>query len=147
MSQAHVLSFQSANATPRGPSPVPTTPATASVSPATTSPSALVNSPAERQSTAESSGSERFLAPQSDGESEEMAGPAICTTKDTLSRLADQDSYVAEEMTKDEHIAMLAVAKEKAIAEGYMLPQEDFDQIHYEDPKVTELKSTDVSGG
>lgn len=62
---------------------------------------------------------------------------------DTLSLLANNVSAV-EEMSDKDHIEMLAQAKEKAIADGYMLEPTDFDNLHYEDPKVTQLKQTDV---
>lgn len=61
---------------------------------------------------------------------------------DTLSAL-DRDSYV-ETLTEAEHLAMLNQNKAQALQDGYMLEPIDFENYHYEDPKVTLLKQTDV---
>lgn len=64
--------------------------------------------------------------------------------EDTLSAL-DKDSYV-ETLTEAEHLEMLNQGKAQALQDGYMLEPIDFENYHYEDPKVTLLKQTDVRG-
>lgn len=39
---------------------------------------------------------------------------------------------------------MLQEQREQCLNDGYMLPTADFDRLHYEDPRVTELKLMDV---
>lgn len=48
-------------------------------------------------------------------------------------------------MSEAEHTKMLQTQREQCLSDGYMLPTADFDRLHYEDPRVTELKHMDVS--
>lgn len=64
-------------------------------------------------------------------------------TRNSLSIMEDE-SFV-KEMSEEEHMEMLRAQREQCLTDGYMLPKPDFDHLHYEDPRVTELKRTDVS--
>lgn len=51
-----------------------------------------------------------------------------------------------KDISEAEQIKRLQKQREQCMSDGYMLPTADFDRLHYEDPRVTELKQMDVSG-
>lgn len=59
---------------------------------------------------------------------------------------AESDSgSVVLQITDEEHAEKLQLQREQCLQDGYMLQPDDFERLHYEDPRVTELKQTDVS--
>lgn len=60
-----------------------------------------------------------------------------------LSELENENAY-PEEISEDQHIEVLQQNRAQCLKDGYMLEKENFDRLHYEDPRVTELKRTEV---
>lgn len=85
------------------------------------------------------------------------SGPSSTVTAATLADkqndfddLADSfcvpvDDSLLKGMSEEEHMEMLHMQREQCLTDGYMLEKPQFDHLHYEDPRVTELKRTDVS--
>ena len=69
----------------------------------------------------------------------------IDVVKLELPNISGEEVEYIHIMTDEMHKEHINSMLEKAVDDGYMLQQQEFDMLHYEDPMVSQLKETDVS--